>query len=65
MMDMSSMVDRCMDVMGSMMSGGMAGGVMLFALLLVLFVWVIGLVAVGALVFWGVRKLSRVSSANR
>ncbi len=54
-----------MDAMGSMMGGGMMGSsVMLFVLLLVLLVWVIGLAAVGALIFWGVRKLSRTSSAN-
>ncbi len=53
MMDMNGMVERCMDAMGSMM-----GGMMLFVVLLVLLVWVIGLVAVGAMVFWGVRKLS-------
>jgi hypothetical protein len=58
MMDMDGMVERCMDAMGSMMGGGMMGGMMLFVVLLVLLVWVIGLVAVGALVFWGVRKLS-------
>jgi hypothetical protein len=57
MMDMDGMVARCMDAMGSMM-GGMMGGMMLFVALLVLLVWVIGLVAVGALFFWGVRKLS-------
>ena len=58
MMDTNGMVERCMDAMGSMMGGGMMGGMMLFVVLLVLLVWVIGLVAVGALVFWGVRKLS-------
>ena len=58
MMDMDGMVQRCMDAMGSMMGGGMMGGMVLFVVLLVLLVWVIGLVAVGALVFWGVRKLS-------
>jgi hypothetical protein len=57
MMDMNGMVERCMEAMGSMM-GGMMGGMMLFVMLLVLLVWVIGLVAVGALFFWGVRKLS-------
>ena len=57
-MDMNGMVERCMDAMGSMMGGGTMGGMMLFVMLLVLLVWVIGLVAVGALVFWGVRKLS-------
>ena len=54
MMGMNDMMGRCMDAMGSMMGGGM----MLFVALLVLLVWVIGLVAVGALFFWGVRKLS-------
>jgi hypothetical protein len=59
MMDMNGMVEQCMDAMGSMMGGGMmGGGMMLFIMLLVLLVWVIGLVAVGALFFWGVRKLS-------
>jgi predicted metalloprotease len=62
---MGDMMDRCMDAMGSMMGGGMMGsGMMLAVLLLVLFVWVIGLAAVGALIFWGVRRLSRTSSAN-
>jgi hypothetical protein len=65
MMDMNSMVERCMDGMGSVLGGGMMGSsVMLSVLLLVLLVWVIGLAAVGALIFWGVRKLSRMSSAN-
>jgi hypothetical protein len=59
MMDMNGMVNQCMDMMGSMMGGGMMGsGMMLFVLLLVLLLWVIGLAAVGALVYWGVRKLS-------
>jgi hypothetical protein len=64
-MNMNGMVERCMDGMGSVLGGGMMGSsVMLFVLLLVLLVWVIGLAAVGALIFWGVRKLSRTSSAN-
>jgi hypothetical protein len=58
MMDMNGMVKQCMDAMGSMMGGGMLGGMMLFVMLFVLLVWVIGLVAVGASFFWGVRKLS-------
>ena len=58
MMDMDGMVERCMEAMGSMMGGGLMGGMMLFVMLLVLLVWVIGLVTVGALFFWGVRKLS-------
>ncbi len=62
---MGDMMDRCMDAMGSMMGGGMMGsGMMLAVLLLVLLIWVIGLATVGALIFWGVRKLSRTSSAN-
>ena len=64
MMDMDGMVDRCMDAMGSMMGGGMMGGMMIFVMLVVLLVWVIGLAAVGALIFWGVRKLSNTSSAS-
>jgi hypothetical protein len=60
MMDMNGMVERCMEAMGSMTGGGM----MLFVMLLVLLVWVIGLAAVGALIFWGVRKLSGTRSAR-
>jgi hypothetical protein len=65
MMGMGDMMNRCMDAMGSMMGGGMmGGGVMLFVLLLVLLIWVIGLAAVGALIFWGVRRLSEVQHHN-
>src|SRR5215213_7331183 len=59
MMNMNDMMDSCMNVMGSMMGGGMmGGGLLLFLLLLVLLVWVVGLVAVGELSFWAVRRLS-------
>lgn len=62
-MNMGDMMDRCMDAMGSMMGGGMmSSGVML--LLLVLLVWVIGLAAVGALLFWGVRRLSSTTRSD-
>jgi hypothetical protein len=65
MMDMNDMMDQCMDMMGSMMGGPMMGnGVMLVFLLILFLVWVIGLAAVGALIFWGVRRLSRTSPAN-
>jgi hypothetical protein len=65
MMDTNGMMDHCMEMMGSMMGGGMMGsGILLAVLLLVLLVWVIGLAAVGALIFWGVRKLSSVSSTD-
>ncbi len=59
MMDMNGMVEQCMDATGSMM-----GGMMLFAMLVVLLIWLIGLAAVGALIFWGVRKLSNTRSAS-
>ena len=54
-MDMSAMMDRCMDMMGS----GMMGNVIMLALLMaLLLVWLVGLGVVGALIFWGVRRLS-------
>jgi hypothetical protein len=61
MMGMNDMMDRCMDMMDSTIGGGMMGnGVMLIVLLAVLLLlWAIGLAAVGALIFWGVRSLSR------
>jgi hypothetical protein len=62
---MGDMMGRCMDAMGSMMGGGMmGGGMMFFVLLLVFLIWVIGLAAVGALIFWGVRKLSEAQHHN-
>jgi hypothetical protein len=57
-MDMNGMMDRCMDAMGSMMGGMMGGGTMLLLLFVLFLVWLIGLGVVGALVFWGVRRLS-------
>ena len=65
MMDMGDMLERCTDAMGTMMSGGMmGGGMMLLVSLLVLVVWVIGLVVVGALLFWGIRKLTTTRYDN-
>jgi hypothetical protein len=62
---MGNMMDRCMDAMSSMMGGGMmGGGMMFFVLLLVFLIWVVGLAAVGALIFWGVRKLSEAQHHN-
>jgi hypothetical protein len=59
MMNMNGMMERCVDAMGSMMGGSMMGsGTMLVVLMVLLFVWLIGLCVVGALVFWGVRRLS-------
>jgi hypothetical protein len=58
MMGMNDVMERCMDAMGSMMGGGMMGsGIVPAVLLLVLLVWLTGLVAVGALGFWVVKKL--------
>ena len=64
MMDMNDAMRQCMDAMGSMMGGGMMGGMMFFVILLLLLIWLIGLVAVGALIFWGVRKLSGTRPAS-
>jgi hypothetical protein len=65
MMHMGDMADRCMNAMGSMMGGSMMGsGTLFFVILLVLLIWVVGLAAVGALLFWGVRKLSSTRSAS-
>jgi hypothetical protein len=62
LMDMGGMVDRCMNAMGSMMGtgGGMMGtSIMLIVLMALLLIWVVGLGAGGALIFWGVKRLSR------
>jgi hypothetical protein len=54
-MDMNAMMNRCMDMVG----GGMMGnGIMLVLLMVLLLVWLVGLGVVGALIFWGVRRLS-------
>jgi len=59
-MGMNDMVDRCMNAMGSMMGGSMMGnGIALVVVLAIFVVWLIGLAAAGALIFWGVRRLSR------
>jgi hypothetical protein len=51
-------IERRMEGMGSMMGGGMVGLVLLAVAILVLFVWAIGLAALGTLGVWGARKLS-------
>jgi hypothetical protein len=54
-MDMNDMMDRCMDMMG----GGMMGnGILLVLLMALLLIWLAGLGVLGALIFWGVRRLS-------
>jgi len=61
-MDMGGMVDRCINAMGSMMGmgGGMMGtSIMLIVLMALLLIWAVGLGAVGALIFWGFKRLSR------
>jgi hypothetical protein len=59
MMDMNDMMERCVNTMGSMMGGSMiSNGIMLGLLFLLFLVWVVGLGVVGALIFWGIRRLS-------
>jgi hypothetical protein len=50
------MMEQCMETMGGMMGGAMSAAVLIAAFLL--FVWVLGLAAVGALGVWGVKRLS-------
>lgn len=57
-MDPMEMMERCMEVMGSGMMGGSAMGVMLVVAAFLLFVWVLGLVALGAMGVWGFKRLS-------
>lgn len=60
MMGMNDMVDRCMDAMGSMMGSGMMGnGIILVVVLAIFLLWLVGLAATGALIFWGVRRFTR------
>jgi hypothetical protein len=60
MMGMNNMVDRCMDAMDSMMGGGMMGnGIILVVVLAIFLVWLVGLAATGALIFWGVRRFTK------
>jgi hypothetical protein len=61
LMDMNDMVDRCMNAMGSMMGTGgmMLAPIMLIVLMALLLIWVVGLAAVGALIFWGIKRLSK------
>jgi hypothetical protein len=59
MMGMNDMVDRCMNAMGSVMGGSVMGGITLLVLLVIFALWLIGLAASGALIFWGVRRFTR------
>ena len=60
MMDANDMINRCMDAMGSMMGSGMMGNSIILIVLLAIFhVWLVGLAATGALIFWGVRRFTR------
>jgi hypothetical protein len=57
------MIERCMEGTNSMMGGGMGVpggtvGVMLVVAAFLVFVWVLGLAAIGGLAVWGVRRLS-------
>ncbi|MGI8540776.1 MAG: hypothetical protein ACR2N0_13560 [Rubrobacteraceae bacterium] len=51
---MMDMMNRCMDMMGSMM-----GGIVFFILLVMLLVFLIGVTALGAAGVWGYRRLTR------
>ena len=56
-MGMNDMADRCMNAMGTMMGGGLTGnGIILVVLLAIFVLWLVGLAATGALIFWGVRR---------
>ena len=58
MMDMSDMMQQCMDMMNGMMGGGMMGNGLLFVFLAVLLlVWLMGLAAIGGLGVWAYRRL--------
>jgi len=57
-MDMNGMMDSCMNMMGSMMDGGMMGmGGMVSLLFGLLFLLVLGLALVGGLGYLAVRRL--------
>ena len=60
MMDANDMIDRCMSAMGSMMGSGMMGNSIILVVVLAIFLmWLVGLAATGALIFWGVRRFTR------
>jgi hypothetical protein len=60
MISMNDMVDRCLDAMGPMMGSAMMGnGIILVVLLAIFLVWLVGVGATGALIFWGVRRFTR------
>jgi len=62
-LDSMGMMERCMEVTGGMMGGG-SMSVMLAVVAFLLFVWILGLVALGGLAVWGIRKLSDGSSGR-
>jgi len=59
MMDANDMMDRCVSAMGSMMGGMMGNSIILLVLLAIFLVWLVGLAATGALIFWGVRQFTK------
>jgi hypothetical protein len=56
-MDMGDTMGCCMNATVSLMGAGMMGNSILL-LIVLLFVWVLGLAAVGALIFWVARKFA-------
>jgi hypothetical protein len=60
MMGMNDVMELCMEAIGSMMGGGMMdNGIILVVLLVIFLVWLVGLAATGALIFWGLRRFTR------
>ncbi len=54
-MEMTGLAARCMEMMG----GVMGNTIVLVPLIVLFLVWAVGLGVVGALIFWGVMRLSR------
>ncbi len=57
MMDMSDMMEQCMNMMNGMMGGSMMGGTMFVVLAALILFWLIGLAVVGGLGVWVYRRL--------
>jgi hypothetical protein len=59
MLDANDMIDRCTDMMGPVIGGGVTGNSIMLVLLFTLLIdWMVGLATVGAIGFWAVRRLS-------
>jgi cell division protein FtsB len=57
-MDTVDLMNQCMNMMNSMMGGGMMGNSLLFVVLAVLLLfWLIGLAVLGGVGIWAYRRL--------